>query len=175
MREVKDKRKLKASERNYHRDKIGKGFNLERYNDISVSAYVPNYHTFKSVQIRLTFWIKIVEGTTEYEFSRMQSIIKKRIRNNIRDWQQPMFLKESIVAFNVGNADNIAAEFQYFLVDIVLYVKPSMEFHSTSIRMLVEPFIQAIIDEHFYSQEDLFSIHRNLKMENRNKKVREEF
>ena len=164
-----DKRTIKGKKRKDNRrctDKTGKAFHLGKHELVEIEIYVPDFNRFKTVQLSMTCWIKIPPDTLNDELQHSLSLLKKRIKIFLRDWKQPFFRPESIVAFKTGNSVRRSSEKQYLLSELVFYVKPDMIFDRKTIQKLVEPVAHHII-ENIIPTQDTFEICRNLKMEAR--------
>jgi hypothetical protein len=165
MNNIKDGR---SSGKEKIRDKLGKGFHLGKYNDVEINISIPNFHTFKTIQVDLTCWIKPIDDINAHEFEISQAILKKRIKEFIRNVRIPILQKESIVCIKCGVIDNKLSELKYLSTDIVLYVKQPAEFNKNTVLSLVNPIAHEIIEK-FLPDQQTFEITRNLKMEARSK------
>jgi hypothetical protein len=140
-------------------DKVGRNFYLDKYENCNIGIYVPNFTRYLTAQLRITCWVTLTEGTGEYELSHNVSKVKKRIRDFVRDWKNPLFRRECIVSFKTGDGDHSSGDYQYLMIDIVLYTNEDSIFDRVTLHKLVEPFAHMLIDEYIPNQEAFFITH----------------
>jgi hypothetical protein len=156
----------------YPDEKLGRGFWLEEYNMLKIFCYVPNVHKYNSVQVELTGWISMFPEVEQHELDTKISIIKKRVRNKVRTWEQNYFRKECIAAITTAVLSTTRRDYQYFNFDLTYFVNPQMIFDKPTVSRLIEPQIHQIIDEIFIEGNDVFFLVRNEKMQARAEKIK---
>jgi len=114
----------------------------------------------------MTMWIKPQPGLTTNSIENSLYLIKKKIKEKIRNLKIPIFRQESIVEFRTGNSSHRVAEIGYLEVDIVFYVIPFTIYDKPIIKKFVEVFSAEVIDDYLLTSEE-FQITRNLKIEGR--------
>jgi len=163
-----DKRKGKRKkEYIYSKTRNGKDFNLKPYNNMKIRIDIPNVDRYYSIQSTMTCWITIQPDVQQKELDNYLFLLRKRIRNKIREWQQEYFRQESIVIIDTADLPiTRRTQCQYLTIEITHFIMDKMIYNKNEIQNLLWPFLKEIIDVHLCI-DDVFTIIRNKKMEAR--------
>jgi len=132
-------------------DRNGKGVVMRKIRDIEYSAYVPNVHTYKSVQVKICGWIT-PDPTADQEFYNKQIFLAThRIRNVIREWSKTTghFHQECIIDFDMSSiiAKHKIKTHQFIKIDVGLFTKPGMGFDKEYVKESVEDISNLIVNK----------------------------
>ena len=156
----------------YPEEKNGRSFWLKEFEDIKIHIDVININSFKTVQVDLTGWITMCKDFQLHEIERNIFYQKYAIKQLIRNWNQPLFKKESIILVDTRLAQT-KKEHQFFSVEITHYVRPQMEYDKQTIINIIEPFYHNMIEDVFINQNILFKITRSEVMDKRKDVMKE--
>ena len=145
----------------------GKGIRKKRLGLVEYQSYVPDSITIKSLQVRMTAWIKTDEDLTQSEFNKSISLIRHRIKNYIRVWSNSnrVFCGESIVEVDTPDLaiGNKIKPRQFLRIDVVLFTRPEIKYDKYLVEMVTENMVHRIIDVLDKFEEITFVSNTNYK------------
>ena len=117
---------------NYKKQKKGKGMKKKKIGLAEYESYVPDSKNFKTLQLRVTGWIKTDEDMTQHEFDKVQSSIKYRIKQLIYLEGRTNTLHKDVCIVDIDTpylaTGNKIKPRQYLKIDVVLFIKDDMKY-----------------------------------------------
>ena len=134
------------------KDKFGKSVTKKKVDLVSYGAWIPNIITFKTIQLKLTFWNATNQEVNQSHYDKVVYLTKYRMKQMIRLWskQQVGFREESIIEFDMsavtnGNKTTIKDK-QHIRIEVVLFTKPDLIYDKRYVNLITENMSQRIID-----------------------------
>jgi len=147
--------------------KNGKGVKKTKIGYIEYSSYIPNSKDFKTLQLRLTGWIKTDEDMTQDEFNKVQGAIKYRIKSLIMEMSRTITMFRDIGIVDITTPElavgNKIKPKQYLRIDVVFYTINNPKYDRELITLFTENTTHKIIDilddfDEFYFVENITKI-----------------
>ena len=149
----------------YPKDKVGRSWWLNEYQNIRMQCVVINTITIKTVQLNLTGWISVLPDVNQEEINRKIFNIKYQLKQKTRNWKNPYFQPELITDIDTTSNVNSRKEYQFFSMEITHFVRPQMIFDKLTIQMLLQNYYQEVIDEILIENNNVFKITRSARMD----------
>jgi len=122
--------------------------------------YIPDYTTFKTLQLRIGGWVAWNNDYNQRDIDRLTGKIKKKIQQNIRE-QQSIFMEfkpTSIVDISMGKETkgNANVEYRFGRIDVVLF--PNFPYNRNTVECIAKLEVMKIhnILNHDFKDEWIF-------------------
>jgi len=135
----------------YPCQKLAKTFWLPRYQNVQQQIHIANIRRFFTVQTTLSMWITI-NDVNQHELDKTTAILKKRIKDKIRNTGLAFFKKESIVDVHTGKITR--RNYQYLTVEITHFVTTGMIYDKENVVAITQPFYLDVIDNELMRIEE---------------------
>lgn len=129
----------------YPDQKLARTYSLPKYMNVRQQVHIPNVKRFFTVQTDLTMWITLTD-VNQHELDRTIGILKKNIKDLVRNTNWSFFKKESIVDIQTGRITK--RNYQYLTVEITNFVIDNLEYDKQNIIAITQPFYKDVIDNY---------------------------
>lgn len=122
----------------------GRGTRPKRIGLFEYDSYVPNHHTFKTVQSRVTVWFNtdVEQGL----FDDYLKMMKFRIKRMIRGWAPGQIFKDTSIVDIKASVLEKTSTHQYLKIDMVLFIEEGNEFNREVVAELTESLAYMVIE-----------------------------
>jgi hypothetical protein len=131
------------------KDRLTRKFVLREINNIKTTIVVPDVFNFKTTQIQINGWIKVIPDLEQQTIDFLFNKIRRNIKTRIMDFSNKTgkYQKENIVIIDTGKQTkkHKIRNYQFFNLDIVLYNK-SWEYDKIEIKSNIWPLMKDIIE-----------------------------
>lgn len=147
-------------------DRKGKRLKKQSVGLANFEVTIPDVNTFKSVQVRISGWIKPNPEADQIDYDRAMASTKFRLKKMIREWSDTykFYQPETIIDIDTTQISNKTRKspHQFFKLDIVLFTRDEMSFDKYFVIQTTDDIVErsmVILDE--YPEFWNFTINEN--------------
>lgn len=128
--------------------RVGRGTRKMYIGLVSYETYVPDASTFKTLQITLGGWVKVNHEFEQYDYDKIVTRTKHRIKEMLRIWARTNGYREgSIVDIHIPKVPtkNEDRTYQYMKVEVCIYPQ-NVKYEKYYCSVVTENLTRRIID-----------------------------